>query len=41
MVVVVLIDEFTYLHTKIKDGTISGDFMKFWRASCRTTACSP
>lgn len=31
MVVVVLIDEFTYLHTKIKDGTISSDFMKFWK----------
>ena len=31
MVIVVLLDEFTYLHTKIKDGTISGDFMKFWK----------
>ena len=31
MVVVVLLDEFTYLHTKIKDGTITSDFMKFWK----------
>lgn len=31
MVIVVLLDEFTYLHTKIKDGTVSGDFMKFWK----------
>ena len=27
----VLLDEFTYLHTKIKDGTITSDFMKFWK----------
>lgn len=30
--VVLLLDEFTYIHTRIKDGTIPRDFMQYWKA---------
>jgi tetratricopeptide (TPR) repeat protein len=31
-VIVLLIDEFTYLHSWIKEGTLWSDFMKYWKA---------
>ena len=32
MIIVLMIDEFTYLHEKIRNGEISTDFMRFWKA---------
>lgn len=31
-IIVLFIDEFTYLHGQIKEGKLSEDFMKFWKA---------
>lgn len=32
VIIVLMIDEFTYIHEKIRDGIISKDFMRFWKA---------
>lgn len=31
-IIILFIDEFTYLHGQIKEGKLSEDFMKFWKA---------
>lgn len=31
-IIVLFVDEFTYLHELIRKGRLSGDFMKFWKA---------
>ena len=32
VIIVLMIDEFTYIHEKITDGILSTDFMRFWKA---------